>query len=106
MIRKSLPVLVLAATVGLLAGCGSSAESRAIAACHESVESQLKSPSSAQWPSDGEHTAFETSRGHWSVDGWVDAENSYGASLRMDWYCEVSRDDAGDWTVDSMDGLT
>ncbi len=106
MIRRAAPV-VLAVALLPLTGCGSSGdEGGAIAYCHQFVEQQLKSPSSADFPSNSEHTVTELGEQQWRVSSYVDADNSFGASLRTNWTCEISYDDAaGVWTLESLTGL-
>jgi hypothetical protein len=103
------PVALLAATALALTlgGCGSSGdEDGAIAYCHQFVEQQLKSPSSADFPSFPDHQVTEVGEMHWRVSSYVDAENSFGASIRTDWTCEISYDEgAGEWTLESLTGL-
>lgn len=55
-----------------------------IAACRESVRNQLKSPKSADF---GNEVATG-SGGSYTVTGTVDAENSFGASIRARFSCE------------------
>ena len=48
----------------------------------------------------------ELSETSWRVSSYVDAENSFGASLRMDWTCEISYDEGdGEWALESLTGL-
>lgn len=91
----------------LLAGCGGGGdEDGAIAYCHQFVEDRLKSPDSADFPSFPDHDVTETGTMQWRVSSYVDAENSFGASLRTDWTCEISYDEAeGAWTLESLTGL-
>ena len=102
--------LAITAACLTLAGCGSSGgdEGGAIAYCHQFVEQQLKSPDSADFPGNGEHDVTTITEGEeWSVSSYVDAENSFGASLRTDWTCGISYDEAtGTWTLESMSGLS
>lgn len=61
--------------------------------CSEFVKKNLKSPSTAQFPSsaaDGVIIAHIASNDRWSVLGYVDAQNSFGATLRQDFGCQVS----------------
>lgn len=53
-------------------------------ACQTLVRDQLKSPSSAKFTG-----VTSTGSGPWEVTGSVDADNSFGASLRSDWECTI-----------------
>lgn len=55
----------------------------------EKVEDVLKSPSSADFPSmfSIDYDNFGDS---WTVNGYVDAQNSFGASLRSDFRCSLT----------------
>jgi hypothetical protein len=68
----------------------------AIDVCHQRVEGQLKAPSTADY---SDETATETSPGHWSVAGSVDAENSFGAKVRSTYTCEAVHTDGDNWNV-------
>lgn len=106
--RHQLVVLSTLALCAPLAACGGSAgdEDGAIAYCHQFVEDQLRSPSSADFPSFPEHEVTETGTQRWRVSAYVDAENGFGGTVRTDWTCEISyNEDAGEWTLESLTGL-
>lgn len=63
-----------------------------IAHCEAAVEKQLKAPTTAEFAS----TA--TGSGTWEVTGTVDSENSFGATVRSDYACTV--------TVENADRIT
>lgn len=99
--RKNLGILAAVASLTLaLTACGGSSEAesedeyhgvgRAESrnACHDRVEEQLASPSSADFEGLMEGSWNETYRGV-NFSGWVDAENAYGASMRSTYDCEV-----------------
>jgi hypothetical protein len=62
------------------------------------VERELKSPGSAEWGSvlDGtfqrpdEHVVANPD-GTFSVQGWVDAQNSFGAKMRANWTIKLKK---------------
>ena len=54
-------------------------------ACKDAVKQRLKSPSSAKFH---DVSAFR-SAGHYKVTGSVDADNSFGASMRNSFSCDV-----------------
>ena len=60
--------------------------------CRSFVEKGLKAPSTAQFPlsSDPGVTIVHLSNGRWSVLGFVDAQNSFGAQIREDFGCQIS----------------
>jgi hypothetical protein len=60
--------------------------------CRSFVEQNLKSPASAAFPisNDPGVTIAKLSNGRWSVLGFVDAENSFGAKIRQDFGCQIS----------------
>lgn len=104
--RKALIVCVVALCAAL-SGCGSSGpdELGAKIACKQFVENALKSPASADFPS---YSSMEASGGptSWSVRGYVDSENGFGAQIRTDWTCTVSSYDEGDsWNLEGLSGL-
>lgn len=55
------------------------------------VELTLKAPSTAKFPYDGEFSAWQTpeSKDVWEVTGYVDAQNSFGAMIRSNWYVKI-----------------
>jgi len=57
----------------------------AMVACRNAVKAQLKSPSSAQFSGE----TVEAAGSIWKVRGSVDADNSFGASLRYTYQCNV-----------------
>lgn len=76
-------------------------EREAAAQCEARIEKLLKSPATADFAS----TA--TGSGTWTVTGTVDAENSFGATVRATYQCTVvMHEDEGTatTTVDSFDG--
>lgn len=55
------------------------------------LEKLLKSPSSAEFPSIREkvsHVSF-IGNGKYQINSWVDATNSFGATVRTNWSAEV-----------------
>lgn len=68
-------------------------DSGAIDVCHQAVDEQLKAPGTADYS--GElvtHTGND-----YTVTGQVDAENSFGASLRLEWSCKATWQSGTDW---------
>jgi hypothetical protein len=74
---------------------GDSTRATAIEKCESAVKDQLKSPGSAKFSGvgNGEHAGEEpnsnTSYTLFELQGNVDSENEFGASLRSTWTCQV-----------------
>ena len=86
----------------LACGCsGGSDDNWARTMCREFVQDRLKAPSTASISIWGQ-TAYKRENGHYMVTGPVDAENSFGAMLRMTYHCETHRIDAETWALDSL----
>jgi hypothetical protein len=99
-------VLLVVGGLSQCLGGGGGDEDGAIAYCHQFVERELQSPSSADFPSFTDHQVSTLGEAHWRVSSYVDAENAFGASLREDWSCEVTYDEAGEtWTLVDLSGL-
>lgn len=70
-------------------------------ACKELVLGRLKAPATAEFS----NLATSGSGIRWTVTGSVDAENSFGAKLRMGWSCTV-RAQNGEWQLEALTGLS
>jgi hypothetical protein len=57
--------------------------------CQERTAAELKAPATAAFPTYDEH-AISRSGALWSVDSYVDAQNSFGAQLRTRYTCTAS----------------
>ena len=57
----------------------------------------LKAPATAVFPSFSE-MVVNGSNGHYSVSGFVDSQNSYGATIRSQYSYNVEKDSTGKWT--------
>lgn len=83
-----LPVILLAA---MLIACGSGSKPKngdkyeAIVWCEDYVKDRLKAPSTADFSDETVASQGRT----WTVNGSVDAENSFGAKLRNSFACVV-----------------
>lgn len=60
-------------------------EQRAVDLCTSQVESKLKAPSTAEFSNI--RAMFDEQLELWTVSGSVDAENSFGAPMRMQFEC-------------------
>lgn len=54
-------------------------------ACENAVRANLKAPSTASFSSNASDAGYRK----WTVSGYVDAENSFGAKIRTDYSCTV-----------------
>lgn len=61
-------------------------------ACEELVRKQLKAPATAQFAPNGDLRVSDDGYGRWTVDGYVDASNSFGAHLRNRYRCSLEFD--------------
>ena len=71
----------------------------------EIVEQNLKAPSTAEFPWYDEMTAKNSYGDVWTVTGYVDAENSFGAMIRQNFWVELTLTETGytDGTVSFYD---
>jgi hypothetical protein len=67
--------------------------------CEEFVEDRLKSPGSADFQ---RPTTTEVGTNTWLVSGSVDAQDGFGALVRVDYECTVRGDSDGLWTLIDM----
>jgi len=91
------------AVVAMSSGGGSSEydndnEYEAISQCEARIEALLKSPSTASF------TSSAKGSGTWTVEGSVDSENGFGATIRSDFQCTVIMgDESATTTVDFLE---
>lgn len=78
---------------------GQASEAVLVDLCRDATKAKLKSPSTARFP--GGERVEQTGK-VWRVFGQVDAQNSFGATLRIDYRCVANRDGDG-WSVYSID---
>lgn len=64
---------------------GGNEKAKAVAACEGEVKARLKAPSTARFSS-----GVSGSDGDYTVAGQVDAENSFGATVRSTYTCAVA----------------
>lgn len=72
----------------------------AIVACHDRIESRLKSPGTANYS--GEN--LSSNGNQWTLTGSVDSQNSFGGVVRNDFTC-VATGSGDNWSVTSLTGL-
>jgi tetratricopeptide (TPR) repeat protein len=64
--------------------------SEAYSFCKLAIIESLKAPSTAEFPF-SEYIATHNGNDKYTVEGYVDAQNSFGAMIRSDWTCVVLR---------------
>jgi hypothetical protein len=82
----------------MLKGGGSSSESRerdAWVCAEEVVRENLKSPSSAEFCTYPEASITDKGNNEYIIIGWVDADNSFGASIRTDFTVKLTLTEKG-----------
>lgn len=87
-------------TALLLAACGGTGAGGvggAYRACERAVESQLRSPSSAEFSGAPASTITQEDDSY-RVSGTVDSENGFGAMIRSEFTCEL-REVGGNWDL-------
>lgn len=65
--------------------------------CREDVLGKLKAPSTATFGDVRSMISDDFDPDRWIVTGWVDAENSFGATLRSEWTCDATHRGGGRW---------
>lgn len=71
-------------------------------ACQEFVKRQLRAPGSAEFENSSERNVREGTAGRFTVSGWVDAANGFGAVVRTEFECNVAYSDGG-WDLIDLD---
>ena len=98
--------IVLCIIVGRIIFCGPNSgkdsyghdKADVIVIAENAVRQQLKSPSTAQFCNSSEYSVSR-SENEWTVSGWVDAQNSFGATLRSKFTVTISFTDKTHYTV-------
>jgi hypothetical protein len=82
-------------------------ESIAQTICKELVKASLKSPSTADFPWT-DYRRQTHGGGKYTVRSYVDAQNSFGATLRSQWRCTITYGGSGsgflpqNWTINDL----
>lgn len=106
--NKTTLTLALAALTITTAACSPAAEEingmtadEAIEKCQTRITDKLTSPSSATFPDESELEIQRkgSDEEYWQIRGYVDSDNKFGASLRSDWYCQVTPQEDGGFVV-------
>lgn len=76
---------------------------QAFLAAKEFMKKRLKAPSTADFPflTDGS-TITKLDCGHFSVQSFVDAQNSYGAMIRTNYEMVLRHSGGGNWTLENF----
>lgn len=89
---------------------GADGVATARALCRAAVLDELRAPGTARFVADAEDVVTGAGgaagvelAARYDVTGEVDAENGFGALLRVDYACAVYRDPRGAWSVVSLD---
>lgn len=95
--------LIGAVAKNAIGGSGSAQATDAKQVCERFVKDQLKAPGSAKFSG----ATATTTGGGYTVTGDVDAQNTFGASLRSRYTCVVRYDDpTREWRLVSLTGLS
>ena len=65
----------------------------------DTVEDQLKAPSSAKFSNKNE-TSISVHNNVWIVSGWVEAQNSFGATIRNKYTVQITFTNSDNYTID------
>ncbi len=71
----------------------------AMTVAEKAVKSELKSPSSAEFSSKNE-TTINVSGNTWTVSGWVEAQNSFGATIRNSYSVKFTFNSSDKYTIE------
>lgn len=85
-----------------VSGGGIGSESKVWVLAKHEVENRLKAPDSAKFPPKSKATISETN-GRYVINSYVDAENSFGASVRSKFTAIIRKDSNGKYLVESID---
>jgi len=70
--------------------------------CREFISDRLKAPSTAKFERYNSSKVVKYDYDEWKVTMYVDAENSFGAMMRNDFYCHL-QDRGDEWYLISID---
>ena len=96
-------VVLFGALVGLILAQNPNTAANATKECQDRVELKLKSPSTADF---GDATAQELgdTGARWEVIGIVDAENSFGGTVRLTYKCDITYNETAEsWSASLVD---
>ncbi len=72
--------------------------------CREFVKDELKSPTTAKFPSEERHSSPWEGKpdGYYEVLAAVDAENSFGSLMRTRYLCQIHYAGDDNWALDAL----
>lgn len=70
--------------------------------CEDYVRKYLKSPSTAEFSGVAETTVYDKGNKKYTVIGWVDSQNSFGAKLRTKYACRTTDEGNGQWSFEPL----
>lgn len=65
--------------------------------CRNDVSGKLKAPGTASFGDVRSRISGDYDDDQWTVTGWVDAQNSFGATVRSEWICQATHRGGGRW---------
>lgn len=100
--------MIIAIILGLIGGSGEKdLKADAYYMSHQFVEKLLKSPSTADFPNyhmnpDGV-SVLDNGNGEYTVIGYVDAQNSFGATIRVGYTCQLCYLGDDEWQCENVE---
>jgi hypothetical protein len=89
--NKMKPQLTSIALALVISGCSDEPSKVNVSTmAHQCVATQLRSPSTAEFSNFGQEAIIQLNDSTWMVDGHVDAENAFGASMRSQFVCVIT----------------
>lgn len=68
-------------------------------ACREFMKERLKAPATAKFPYYKDFVSRPNGPDEFEISSYVDAQNAYGAMIRISFDCTVRKDAAGTWRL-------
>lgn len=80
------------------------ASSMAYLMCENWVKERLKSPSTAEFPGvfEGKLDNIEKANQRYYIESYVDAQNSFGAMIRINWSCSTTQYEEDKWRLNNI----
>ncbi len=103
--RHSLSLVVVMGLLILAVGSYDDGGSKKIGAyvmSQEFVNRRLKAPATASYPDYRDDFVVDMGNNRYRVTAYVDAENSFGAKLRMGYTCTLMTPDGENWKCENI----